>query len=174
MKKRNGSLANILLSALFAALLSVSAYICIPLALPITAQTLVLFLAFFILGGKYSVLSVAIYISLGAIGLPVFSGFSGGISRLFDATGGYILGMLAAALIYAALEKLRIPKIPSAVVALSVIYALGTLWYSFVYSSGASSIGSVLLACVVPFIIPDTVKLLCAYYISNRIAKINR
>ncbi len=159
--------------AFFAALMCVSAFIYIPLPVPITMQTLVVFSALFILGGRNGSIAVFIYIALGALGLPVFSGFSGGISRLFDATGGYILGMLLASLLWWLLDSI-LPKKPSfkilnSLLALFVIYLFGTLWFVFIYAGGEKTLGAVLLSCVVPFLIPDLIKLYLAYYISRKI-----
>ena len=167
-------LRSLITVALFSALMCVSALIYIPLAVPITLQTLVLFLSFFTLGGRGSVLSVALYIAIGALGLPVFSGFSGGIARLLDATGGYIFGMLLGAFVYAIFDTGR-PKSPkarllAAILALIVIYTSGTLWYALAYI-GSESIWAILITCVAPFVIPDLIKLVLAYNISKRIPR---
>ncbi len=176
MKKRTAKIRNLCLTALFAALLSVSALVAIPLAVPITLQTLVLFSSMFILGGRRTSVSVLLYIIIGAVGVPVFSGFSGGVARLLDATGGYIFGMLLAAFTYWLLELL-LPRagafsLISVSISLLIIYAAGTLWYAFVYAGGAESLGAVFTVCVLPFILPDTVKLALAYVIAKRMPKL--
>ena len=161
--------------ALFAALLCVSSFIYIPLPVPITMQTLVMFSSLFILGGRDGSIAVFVYILLGALGLPVFSGFSGGIARLFDATGGYILGMLFGALFWwllsVLLPKKPIYKILASIATLLTIYVFGTLWFTFLYANGEKTLGTILLTCVVPFIVPDAIKLYLAYYISKKIPK---
>ena len=91
--------------ALTCAIMCVSANIYIPLTVPITLQTLVLYFSLFFLGGASTVAVVLTYLCIGAVGLPVFSGFSGGIGRLFDASGGYLIGMLLAVLIWWLLER---------------------------------------------------------------------
>lgn len=161
--------------ALLAALMCVGAFLYIPLVVPISLQTLVLFAALFIFGGRLTSISVGAYVLLGAIGLPVFSGFSGGVARLFDATGGYIIGMLLAALLWWLFEKI-LPKIKGrqAVMSLSslaVIYVFGTLWFTFVYTNGGITLLTALATCVLPFIIPDLIKLYLAYYISKKIPR---
>ena len=162
--------------ALLAALMSVGAFLYIPLVVPISMQTLVLFCALFIFGGRLTSISVLLYILLGAVGLPVFSGFSGGIFRLFDATGGYIFGLLVAALIWWLLEEIlpemRAKKAILSSVSLITIYTLGTLWFAFVYAGGISSLATVLATCVLPFIVPDVIKICLAYYISRKIPKL--
>ena len=125
--------------ALFAALMAVSALIYIPMPVPITLQTLVMFASLFILGGREGCTAVFVYILIGALGLPVFSGFVGGISRLFDATGGYIVGMLFGSLAWwladTLLAKNRWGRIVASAANLLVIYAFGTLWFAFFYTN---------------------------------------
>ena len=87
-------------NALFAVLLTVCAWISVPLPVPFTLQTFAIFAALGILGGRRGTWAVAVYLLLGAVGLPVFSGFRGGLGALLGTTGGYILGFLALALVY--------------------------------------------------------------------------
>ena len=166
--------ARLIKISLFTALMCVSAMIYIPLAVPVTLQTLVLFLSFFILGGKGSAVSVFLYVSIGALGLPVFSGFTGGVSRLFDMTGGYIIGMLAASLVYLALEgrgeRVGRRQLAAAILSQLILYTVGTLWYALVYAD-RGSVGAILLVCVVPFVIPDLIKLVLAFSIAKRIPR---
>ena len=86
--------------ALFAVLMAVCAWISIPFAVPFTLQTFAVFAALAILGGRRGTLSVVVYLLLGAVGLPVFAGFKGGLAALLGTTGGYILGFLLTALLY--------------------------------------------------------------------------
>lgn len=162
--------------ALLSALMCVGALLYIPLVVPISLQTLVLFSALFVFGGRLTSISVGVYILLGAIGLPVFSGLSGGIARLFDASGGYIFGMLFASLLWwllsVVLPQKPTYKILASAVVLLTIYVFGTLWFTFIYANGEKTLGAVLLACVVPFIIPDLIKIYIAYYISKKIPKV--
>ena len=91
---------NMVLSALFAALLCICAWISLPLgALTFTLQTFAIFLALLTLGGKWGSVSILVYIFLGAMGLPVFSGFQGGLGALFGPTGGCIFGFMLTALL---------------------------------------------------------------------------
>lgn len=177
MKGTKG-LRAITLTALFAALLAVSALISVPLTVPVTLQTLVLFLAFFVTGGRISTLATLLYIAIGALGVPVFAGFTGGVSRLFDATGGYILGLLLASLTFWLLDQLigatLRRRVISASFALCVLYASGTLWYSLVYlGGGADSTLAVLITCVLPFVIPDAIKMTVAYYVAKKLAPLH-
>ena len=173
MKKNR--LKDLTFIAIFCALLSLSAMIYIPAQVPITLQTLVLFLAMFILGGKRTIVLTLLYIALGAVGAPVFSGFTGGIFRLFDASGGFIFGFAVASLVYwlsTALGGNRtVVRIIGAFFALLSIYATGTLWYAFVYLDGLPSFTAALAVTVLPFVIPDIVKLYIAYLIAKRIPR---
>ena len=78
--------------SLFAVLITVCSWISIPFIVPFTMQTFALFLAINFLGGKKGLISIVIYVALGAVGVPVFSGFTSGIGALFGLNGGYIFG----------------------------------------------------------------------------------
>lgn len=160
-------------TALMSAVICASSLLYIPFAVPLTLQTFAVFFALFTLGGRYGTLSVFVYICIGAAGLPVFSGFGGGIARLFDASGGYIFGFLFAALAYWLITSrvlCRAARLFAAAVALAVIYAVGTAWYSFVYLGGVGSILSAAAVTVLPFVLPDILKILLAYFLSKRIS----
>ena len=163
--------------AIFAVLMAICSWISIPMAVPFTLQTFGVFMAVGVLGGKRGSLAVLIYILLGAIGVPVFAGFSGGIGVILNTTGGYIVGFLFSALVMWGMEALlgRKPviQIISMVVGLIVCYALGTAWFMVVYArnTGAVGLGTVLGWCVIPFIIPDLVKIALAFVLSRKISK---
>lgn len=106
---RQDRLKWFILSAIFAALTAVFSQITIPLPLiPITGQTLAVGLTATILGSRYGTLAMLIYALLGAIGVPVFSGMSGGLQIIVGKTGGYIIGFIFTAFITGLiLEKTR-------------------------------------------------------------------
>ena len=166
--------------AIFAGVMAVCSWISIPYIVPFTLQTFGVFLAVGVLGGKRGTLSVLIYILLGAIGLPVFAGFSGGIGSILGTTGGYIIGFLLSALVMwgmeAAFGKKLWVRALSMVSGLLVCYAFGTAWFMFMYArtSGAVGLGTVLGWCVIPFIIPDLVKIALALLLCKRLAKLIR
>ena len=165
--------------AVFTALLAVCSWIAIPMpwGVAYTLQTLGVFLAVGVLGGKRGTLAVVVYLLLGAMGVPVFSGFQGGTAALLGTTGAPIAGFLFSALVMWMLEKLLGRSLPalalSMVLGLAVCYAFGTVWYMAVYtrSNGAVALGTVLGWCVVPYIIPDLVKIGLAVGLSNRLQK---
>lgn len=177
--KKPLSIRDMVLIALFAALMAVCAWITIPIPnIPFTLQIFAVFAALFVLGGKKGTISIALYILLGAVGLPVFSGFSGGIGKLIGVTGGYIVGFLFSGLIYRLITSLVKTKavwveIVAAIAALIVCYAFGTVWFMVVYlnKTGAIGVWSVLMMCVIPYIIPDVVKISLAFGLSKILKK---
>lgn len=163
--------------ALFACLMAICAWISIPGQIPFTLQTMGVFLAIGLLGGKRGTVAVLVYILMGAVGLPVFSGFAGGLGKLLGMTGGYIVGFLVSALLMWAMEALFGSKkwvLPaSMVVGLIACYAFGTAWFMVVYtgSKGAITLGAVLGKCVIPYIIPDAVKIVVALLLTKALKR---
>ena len=157
-------------------LITVCSWISIPLTVPVTLQTFGVFTAVGLLGGKRGTLAVLVYILMGAIGIPVFSGFTGGIGILAGTTGGYIVGFLFSALLMWGMEKLfgRNMKVlaGSMILGLIACYAVGTLWFMAVYaaSSGAVGLLTVLGWCVFPFILPDIAKIVLALILTKRLS----
>ena len=96
--RRGFSLRDMALCSLFAAILAVSAWLTIPGEVPFTLQTFGVFAALGLLGGKRGTIALALYLILGAVGLPVFAGFRGGFGVLLGTTGGYIFGFLLSGL----------------------------------------------------------------------------
>ncbi len=166
--------------AVFAVLMAICSWISIPATVPLTLQTFAVFLTVGVLGGKRGSMAVLIYILLGAIGIPVFAGFSGGLGTLLGNTGGYIIGFLFSALVMWLMENLLGKKTwvlaVSMVLGLVVCYAVGTVWFMVVYTqkTGAIGIVTVLSWCVIPFIIPDLIKIALALGLSKRLSKLLR
>ncbi len=163
--------------ALMVVLIAVCSWINIPSAVPFTLQTFGVFCALELLGGKRGTVAIGVYIIMGAIGLPVFSGFTGGIGKLLGSTGGYILGFLLTGLTYWLIERLfgsRIwASILSFVLGLALCYAFGTAWFMTVYAktTGAIGLGSALAWCVLPFLIPDGIKMALALTLARMLKK---
>ena len=164
-------------TALMAALLALCAWLTIPTVVPFTMQTFGIFLAVGLLGGKLGSLAVGVYLLLGIVGLPVFSGFSGGIGTLAGVTGGYLLGFLLIALVMWLAERLfgtgTEVFVLSGLVGLAVCYAFGTAWFLVLYTRSTGPIGlwSVLWSCVLPFVIPDLCKLALALVLRRRLRR---
>ena len=153
-----------MLAALFAVLLSVFSLITIPLTpVPVTLQVFMIFLVVNLLGSYYGTLSCLIYLLLGAIGIPVFAGATGGISVLISPLGDFLfsfpLSVLLGGLIsgkVSSSEKLDLVRVVVAsAVSLLLIYIVGPLWLRQVL--GVSSDKAYLLAAI-PFIPFDVAK----------------
>ena len=163
--------------AVFTVIIAICSWISIPTLVPFTLQTFAVFLSVAILGGKRGTLSIIIYVLLGAIGVPVFAGFSGGFGIILNTTGGYIIGFILSALIMWLMETMFGRKLPvqalSMVLGLLACYAVGTVWLMFVYmrQTGAIGLTTVLGWCVIPFLIPDAIKIALALTLSNTLRK---
>ena len=175
----NGKLKTIdmVYIAMMAALMAVCSWISIPGDVPFTLQIFGLFCVLGLLGGKRGTLAVLVYLLMGAIGLPVFSGFSGGLGRLLGTTGGYLIGYIFSGLIYWLVIKLlgekRWTMAVGMVLGLVVCYAFGTVWYVLVYARQAEHIGfmAALMRCVIPFILPDLIKIALALAVSGTVRR---
>lgn len=169
---------DIVYIALFAVLITICSWISIQTTIPFTLQTMGVFLVINILGGRRGTLSVLVYILLGAIGLPVFSGFIGGPGVLLGNTGGYIIGFLFSALAMWGIETLfgnsRTVQLLSMLIGLLICYAFGTAWFMIVYTrgNGPVSLAAVLGWCVIPFILPDLIKIAIALTVGPQIRKV--
>lgn len=165
---------DVALIGLFAALTVVCAWISIPLGpVPVTLQTFAVFLAAALLGPKRGTMAVAVYILLGVVGLPVFSGFK----TLNPLTFGYVLGFLPLGMLTATAEKAfhgRKLALPLGMAAgLLVCYLIGTVWFYYVmhFRGTEYGFGRILSLCVVPFILPDLIKLGLAWFLALKLKK---
>lgn len=165
---------DIALVGLFAALIVICAWISIPLGpVPVTLHTFAVFLAAALLGSRRGTLAVGVYILLGVVGLPVFSGFK----SLNPLTFGYVLGFLPLGLLTAASEKLfkgRKLALPLGMAAgLLTCYLIGTVWFWYVmhFRGTEYGFGKILSLCVIPFIVPDLIKLGLACFLAERLRK---
>lgn len=156
------STRDLIICAMFASITAILAQISIPLpfsTVPLTMQVFAVTISGVILGAKKGFISQLIYILLGAIGMPVFAGMSGGIGIVLGYTGGFIIAFPIMALVIGYVSE-RTDKIYyimiSMILALSINYLIGTLWYSFV-----AGVGMVegFIVCVAPFLIADIIKI---------------
>lgn len=159
------------------ALIAVCSWISIPLTVPITLQTMGICLVSGLFGAKRGTIAVIAYIVLGAIGVPVFSEFTSGVGILLGSTGGYIIGFIFTSLIVGFVSDKTNGKlwtlIVSMIVGILVCYAFGTAWFAIVYakSSEPASLVTILGWCVIPFLIPDAVKIAIASVLINRLKR---
>ena len=156
---------DLVLIAIFTSIICVMSLISIPTTIPFTLQTLAVFLCMFMLKPVDSLISVLLYILIGAIGIPVFSNFNSGFGTLAGPTGGYIIGFILMTLIPFVVKN----KIASGIIGLIICYIFGSIWFLMFNQSNITSIWKVLTICVLPFIIPDGIKLALAYILSKRL-----
>ena len=162
------NIRKMVLSALLTALTVVCAWISVPVPpVSVTLQTFAVFLSLLVLGGKWGTVSIGMYLLLGFLGLPVFAGFGSGVSVLLGPSGGFLWGFFAAGITFWALERLKAAA--AMMVSLAVCYLCGCLWFS-AWAGGAGFAGAV-MTCVVPYLVPDGVKLWLAWKVSKRLRK---
>ena len=171
--KKRSAILDMVFTAMFTAIIAVCSIISIPVGeVPITLQTFAVCTAAALLGWKRGTLSVLIYILLGAVGVPVFGGMTGGLGILAGPTGGYIIGFLPAAVIIGLAaeryERKVLPLAVAMVIGVLVCYAFGSVWFMVVMKWG---IVETLAVCVLPFLIPDAIKIALAVLLSNRLSK---
>ncbi len=203
--KRYSRTTFIVLCGLFAAISAICSQISIPLGftpIPVNLGTLAVFLTGGLLGKKYGTISMAVYVLLGAAGVPVFAGLRGGISVLAGPTGGYIIGYIAAVFIIGILcdmpENRRVKRADqdayscaagqnshsrTSAAAEALLYALAMLCGLlicyvlgtawFMISSG-TGLGAAMLSCVVPFLPGDALKILAAAILVKKLRPLLR
>lgn len=163
--------------AVFTALLAVCSWITIPTPTRIdfTLQTMGVFLAVGVLGGRRGTLAILAYLLLGLVGAPVFSGFSGGPGALLTPSGGYLIGFVFTGLFMWGMEKLLGGKTwalaLSMALGLLVCYAFGTAWFMVAYPMGGErvSLWTALVWCVFPYAGFDAIKIVLALLLSARL-----
>lgn len=162
----------IVLVGVFVAIISICAWISIPMVpIPITLQILGVFITASILGAKLGTVSIIIYILLGAVGLPVFSNFTGGFGILLSPTGGFIIGFIFTALTIGIITSFKnsiLTNTLAMLLGLLLCYTFGTVWYCFY--AGVDFITAVLF-CVVPFLIGDSVKICISAILVTKLKK---
>lgn len=150
---------NIVLPAIFVAIISIFSQVVIPIgAIPINLALVGVVVCGSVLGLKRGLLAVFSYILIGCIGVPVFAGFKGGFNVLLGPTGGYIIGYL----FVAAFSQKKLLTF----VGLIICYITGTLWYKFV--TGISFYTAIMTG-VAPFVAFDIVKIIISLFISDKI-----
>ncbi len=178
---------DLAVAAIGAALITITSWISLTvLEIPFTLQTFGILLVLFTIGGRRGTVSIAVYLLLGLIGVPVFAGFKGGPAALAGPTGGFLIGFLFSALVYWLIDEKVFKKLKSSaskrmifsiiegVIAEVVLYVFGVAWFMIMYThkTGPIGLGAVLMMCVIPFLIPDAVKLIAAAAASLRTVRI--
>lgn len=150
--------------AIMAALLCILAPVAIEIGpVPVTLATFVLYLSVWILDTSRSLLAAGLYLLLGAVGLPVFAGYTGGIAPLTGPTGGYLFGYLLLVLISGLIKKAAKSNVLltglGMVAGTAALYLFGTIWFMI---QTKSDIVYALTVCVLPFIVFDLAKIVIA------------
>ena len=166
------SAKTITLTALMAAVLCVMGPFSVPIGpVPLSLALIGVYLCGYLLGYKKGALAVLIYILIGAVGLPVFTGFAGGPAKLFGPTGGYIAGYIFTALICGFFvehfEKWYL-HLAGMVLGLAACYALGTAWFMVLMHV---TVAEALATCVIPFVVFDLIKIGLAMLLGMTIKK---
>ncbi len=163
--------------AISVVLIALCSWIFIPAAVPFTLQTFAVFCVLLLLGGKQGTITMLLYISLGAIGMPEYTGFGAGVGVLLGTSSGYKLGYVSSAEQYwavAVFSKGR-PwgRIAGLLLGLCGCYAFGTAWFMQVYSATREtiSLSAALSWCVLPFVLPDLIKLSLALLLTRRLQR---
>ena len=159
-----GQLHMTVYASLFAALTATGAYLWIPIGtVPIVLQNLFVLLSGILLGSRWGLVSISVYLLAGALGLPVFAGGQGGIGRLVGPTGGYLVGYVPAVFIVGAISEKTAPRAVCDVLAMVcgsvTVYLFGAAWLMVLTGMGLVKTLSV---GVFPFIPGDAVKILAA------------
>ena len=163
------------ITAVMAALICIAGPLTIPMGpIPLSLATFAVYLAGAVTGKKYGTTAVGLYLLIGIIGVPVFSGFSGGFQKLAGVTGGYLIGYLPCAFLSgigaerAEKKGRRWLLLVMMTAGTAVLYAIGTAW--FMIQTG-NALGAALSLCVIPFLPGDAVKILAASILSPMIRK---
>ncbi len=168
----NTSLQGLIYAALFGVGTAAGAYIIVPIPpVPITLQTLFLYVAGALLGGRLALMSQIVYLLLGIIGLPVFAGGKAGLGVFFGPTGGYLIGFAVAAYVIGKWnEWLKNPSFFTIMLSMAAgtipVYVLGTLQLSLV---AKLSMGKAIGVGVLPFLIGDGIKIVVAAALSLQV-----
>lgn len=182
MNKETSSAAKSILDIRSMALVSLMTAVCCILApmsvpigpVPVSLSVLAVLFVAYVIGPRLGAISVLLYILIGLVGLPVFSGYSGGPAKLFGPTGGYIIGYLPLVII-AGWFVTRFPtrqwylQIAGMILGLVICYMLGTAWFMVLMHT---SLQEALSLCVYPFLAFDAMKIATACIVGNTITRI--
>lgn len=175
-KQKTFTARNLCYGALGTTLFCVGSFVAVPVGtIPFTLQVFAFCFVACFLGVKLSLLSTVAYLTLGAIGVPVFSGFTGGVDKLMTYTGGFLIGFLPFVWIVSSFAKSRKfwTRFFGSAVALLVFYTIGVVWFCIVGYNAVTIEGiiSALSVCVLPFILADVMKIFLAIWLAEKLKK---
>ena len=164
---------NAVLCALGCAFLCICAHLAVPFAVPFTMQTFALSLLLFLLGGKRTLFCVLLYLAVGARGVPVFAGFTGGIGVFASFSGGFLVGFVVMAGIYALFAKNGKRQKRALALAFLACYATACLWCACLCAIWGAPMkaAAILSLCVLPYLLPDLLKACLAFALAKQLKK---
>ncbi len=164
----------ITLTGLCCALLCIAAPVTVPIPIspvPISLAPLAVFISSYILTPIQCFISTVIYIMIGAVGLPVFSGFTGGIGIIAGPTGGFLLGYMGTALVssfFVHRYEKKYLHIIGMIFGIFISYFIGTVWFSFQQNVTFFTAATL---CVIPYVAGDIIKIFIAAFMGKKLQK---
>lgn len=174
MRAASKAIYDLCIIAMAVAVMTICAWITVPFHVNFTLQTFAIFLIAGCFSAEISTSATVIYIVLGIVGVPVFSGFNAGISAIMGPTGGFILSFPFCALIISYFSRSRaattVRYVLSCILSLALSYIAGACWYTFVFAHGSElSLATTAAMCILPFVIPDILKIFLSALVLNRL-----
>lgn len=172
-EKSKSSVYQLCFIALMSAVMCFMGPLSIPIGeVPVSFTNLIIYLALYLLGMKMGTISFIAYLLLGMVGLPVFSGYSGGLAKLAGPTGGYLVGFIFLALISGLFMEKSSYKTPWCIVGMilgtAVAYLFGTIWFMILMKC---TFQYAMAVCVIPFIFGDLAKIVLAELVGRELRK---
>lgn len=171
--RANTDVREMALIAVMAAVTCVAGPLSVPIGpVPISLTNLAVYFAIYLLGMRRGTTSYVVYLLIGMVGVPVFSGFTGGFGKLFGPTGGYLIGFIFMALICGVFidrsHHKIVPSMIGMILGTIVCYAFGTAWLAY---QAHYTMAAALAAGVIPFIPFDLGKMVIAALIAPQIRR---
>ncbi len=170
----NEHLHKMVYASLMSAMIAAGAFVAIPIGpVPIVMQNMFVMLSGLLLGSRWGLAAILVYLLAGICGLPVFAGGTGGIGKLIGPTGGYLIGYIPAVYIIGIISerfngRLWIDAI-ALIVAAMIVYAFGVSWLKTV---SGMTMSKTLAVGMYPFLIGDAVKIAAAVLIAKSLRPI--
>jgi biotin transport system substrate-specific component len=170
--KQKRNIYHLTMMGIMAAVICVLGPMSIPIGpVPVSFTNLAIFLGLYLLGWKRGSISFLVYMLIGMVGMPVFSGYAGGFGKLLGPTGGYIIGFLPMAVVAGWVmdhTQSRLAHLVGMILGTAICYTLGTAWFCF---QAGYAVGAALSLCVFPFIPWDLGKMVVAMTLGPVIRK---
>ena len=169
---KNTKISNLIFSALLTAIIAVVSQICIltPFGIPLTLQTFAISFCGYLLGAKWAVASILTYIGVGALGLPVFSGFHGGLHHFLCPSGGYVIGFVFLTLFCGIFKNKKNKLLPvfSGILGLLICHLIGIIHFAVITEVGFIP---AFITSSLPFLIKDIILVVLSFYAARSLSK---